>query len=124
MLIGSFDLMGLATPILIFAMGSPPPGTQQNPTGSAIQSLLIMGVMMALLYVVLLRPQTKRQKELAERIKTIRKGDKIITTGGVIAEVITVKDKSLSIRSADAKFEITRSAVAEITERSGEATAS
>ena len=105
-------------------MGSPPPGTQQNPTGSAIQSLLIMGVMMALLYVVLLRPQTKRQKELAERIKTIRKGDKIITTGGVIAEVITVKDKSLSIRSADAKFEITRSAVAEITERSGEATAS
>jgi len=83
-----------------------------------------MGVMMALLYVVLLRPQTKRQKELAERIKTIRKGDKIITTGGVIAEVITVKDKSLSIRSADAKFEITRSAVAEITERSGEATAS
>jgi preprotein translocase subunit YajC len=83
-----------------------------------------MGVMMALLYVVLLRPQTKRQKALAEKIKTIRKGDKIITTGGVIAEVVTVKDKSLSIRSADAKFEITRSAVAEITERSGEATAS
>ena len=79
---------------------------------------------MALLYVVLLRPQTKRQKELAEKIKTIRKGDKIITTGGVIGEVITVKDKSLSIRSADAKFEITRSAVAEITERSGETTAS
>lgn len=76
-----------------------------------------MGVMMVLLYVVLLRPQTKKQKELAAMIKNIRKGDKIITTGGVIGEVITVKEKSLSIRSADAKFEITRSAVAEITER-------
>jgi len=83
-----------------------------------------MGVMMVLLYVVLLRPQTKKQKELAAMIKNIRRGDKIITTGGVIGEVITVKEKSLSIRSADAKFEITRSAVAEITERSGEAAAS
>lgn len=83
-----------------------------------------MGVMMVLLYVVLLRPQTKKQKELAAMIKNIRRGDKIITTGGVIGEVITVKEKSLSIRSADAKFEITRSAVAEITERSGEPAAS
>jgi preprotein translocase subunit YajC len=43
-----------------------------------------------------------------------------VTSGGVIAVVITVKEKSLSVRSADAKFEITKSAVAEITERSGE----
>ena len=105
-------------------MGSPPPGTQQNPTGSAVSSLLIMGVMFVMLYVVLLRPQSKKQKELAAMVKNIRKGDKIITTGGVIGEVITVKEKSLSIRSVDAKFEITRSAVAEITERSGEASAS
>ncbi len=54
-------------------------------------------------------------------LKTIRAGDRIITNGGIVAVVITVKDKTLSIRSADAKLEITKSAVAEITERSGEA---
>ena len=71
-------------------------------------------------HVAFFRPQQKKQKAHAELLKTVRPGDKIVTSGGVIAVVITVKEKSLSVRSADAKFEITKSAVAEITERSGE----
>ncbi len=54
-------------------------------------------------------------------LKSVRPGDKIVTSGGVIGTVITVKEKTLSIRSADSKFEITKAAVTEITERSGEA---
>ncbi len=57
-------------------------------------------------------------------LKSIRAGDKILTTGGIIAVVVTVKEKSLSIRSADSKMEVARSAVAEITERSGESSES
>lgn len=123
MLIGSFDLMGLAIPALIFA-ASAPPGTQPDPRGAMISQVGFLVIMVVLFYFVLIRPQSKKQKEHAAMLKTVRKGDRIVTTGGVIGEVITVKEKSLSIRSADAKFEITRSAVAEITERSGEAAAS
>ena len=54
-------------------------------------------------------------------LKTVRPGDKIVTTGGVVGVIITVKEKTLSLRSGDAKFEITKAAIAEITERSGEA---
>ncbi len=115
--------MGLATPALIFA-ASTPPGTQADPRGAMISQVGFLVIMVVLFYFVLIRPQSKKQKEHAAMLKTVRKGDKIVTTGGVIAEVITVKEKSLSVRSADAKFEITRSAVAEITERSGEAGAS
>jgi preprotein translocase subunit YajC len=125
MLIGSFDLMGLATPTLIFAMGSAPAaGTQPDPRGAMISQVGFLVVMVVLFYFVLIRPQSKKHKDHAAMLKTVRKGDRIVTTGGVIGEVITVKDKSISIRSADAKFEITRSAVAEITERNGEASAS
>jgi len=53
-------------------------------------------------------------------LKTVKAGDKIVTSGGIVAVVITVKDKTLNVRSADAKFEITKSAVAEITEHGGE----
>ena len=81
-------------------------------------------VPLALLFVVfyfaLLRPQQKKAKDHAELLKTVRPGDKVVTTGGIVAVIVSVKEKTLSVRSADAKFEITKSAIAEITERSGE----
>ena len=77
-------------------------------------------LLVVVFYFALIRPQQKKQKQQAELLKAVRSGDRILTNSGIIATVITVKDKSLTIRSADAKFEITKSAVAEITERSGE----
>jgi preprotein translocase subunit YajC len=50
--------------------------------------------------------------------KNIKPGDKILTSGGIVGVVVGVKEKSLSIRSADAKLEILKSAVTDITERS------
>jgi preprotein translocase subunit YajC len=78
----------------------------------------------AVFYFVLLRPQQKRAREQADMLKSVKTGDKILTTGGVLGTVITVKEKSLSIRSADSKMEITKAAIAEIVERSGESSSS
>ena len=44
----------------------------------------------------------------------------MLTSGGIIGVVVTVKERSVTIRSADAKFEVAKSAVTDITERSGE----
>ena len=76
--------------------------------------------MFVMLYFVLLRPQQKKAKQQEALLKAIRPGDKIITSSGIVGVVITVKEKTLSIRSADAKLEITKAAVADVTERSGE----
>jgi preprotein translocase subunit YajC len=81
-------------------------------------------LLVVVFYFALIRPQQKRQKQQAELLKAVRSGDRIVTNSGIMATVITVKEKSLMIRSADAKFEITKSAVAEITERSGESSES
>jgi preprotein translocase, YajC subunit len=103
----------------LLAMGAPPAGTQQDPKGALISNLGVMVLLFVMFYFALIRPQQKKQKEHAALLKNVRAGDKIVTTGGVIAIVITVKDSSLSVRSADSKFEITKSAIAEITERGG-----
>jgi preprotein translocase subunit YajC len=106
----------------VLAMGAPPQ------PGQPAQSPLVMMVPMVLLFIifyfVLIRPQQKKAKQQAEMLKTVKSGDKVVTTSGIIATVITVKEDSISIRSADAKFEITKGAIAEIRERSGESSAS
>ncbi len=101
-----------------------PPGTQPDPRGQAITTIGMLVIMVVMFYFVLIRPQSKKAKEHAEMLKTVKAGDRIVTTGGVVATVVNVKEKTLSIRSADSKFEITKAAVAEITERGGEASES
>ena len=103
----------------LLAMGNPQ-GDGKTQT-SPVASLGFMAIMMVMFYFLLIRPQQKKAKQQQEMLKTIKSGDKIVTTSGIIATVITVKDDSVSVRAADSKFEITKGAVAEIRERSGEA---
>lgn len=66
-------------------------------------------------YFLLIVPQRKRQKELQELIGNLKAGDKIVTTGGIMATITAVRDASLLIRSADKSIlEISRSAVARL----------
>ena len=81
--------------------------------GGLLPMLLIIGVF----YVLLIRPQQKRQKQLQETISQLKAGDRIVTTGGVIGTITTVRDTSFLILSADkSMLEIARSAVAGIDE--------
>ena len=105
----------------ILAMAPPAKdGQQPNIFGSLVPMILIF----IIFYFILIRPQQKKAKEQQEMLKTVKTGDKIVTTSGIIATVITVKEDSVSVRSADSKFEITKGAIAEIRERSGEASSS
>ena len=75
--------------------------------------LLIIGVF----YVLLIRPQQKRQRELQETIAQLKAGDRIVTNGGIIGVITNVRDTSFLIRSADKSIlEISRSAVAGVEE--------
>lgn len=80
-----------------------------------------MILMVVVFYFILIRPQQKKAKELAEQIKSLKKGDKVLTNGGIIGVVISVREKSATIRSDESKFEILKSSVAEITERGNSA---
>lgn len=83
----------------------------------ALGGLLPMLLIIAVFYVLLIRPQQKRQKQLQETISQLKAGDRIVTTGGVIGTITTVRDTSFLIRSAEKSIlEIARSSVAGIDE--------
>lgn len=79
--------------------------------GFLLPMLLVFGVF----YLLLIRPQQKKQRQLQAQIADLKAGDKIVTTGGVIGTITAVKDTSFLLRSADKSIlEIARSAVAGI----------
>ena len=114
-----FERMNFDAFQALLAMGMPPPadGKQRNPTGDLVYSMGLLVIFGLMFYVVLIRPQQKKAKEHTELIKALRPGDKVLTSGGILGVVISVKDKSVSIRSADTKLEVLKSAVSEITEK-------
>ena len=80
-----------------------------------LAQLLPLFLIIAVFYLLLIRPQQKRQRQLQETIATLKIGDKIVTTGGIIGVITTVRDSSFLIRSADKSIlEIARSAIADI----------
>jgi preprotein translocase subunit YajC len=107
---------------VMLALGpAPQPG---QPAPPAWVSMVPLALLVVVFYFALIRPQQKKAKDHANLLKAVRAGDKIVTSSGIVAVVVTVKEKTLTVRSADAKFEITKSAIAEITERSGESSES
>src|SRR5687767_4058049 len=90
----------------------------QNGLGGLAQLLPIVLIILVF-YVVLIRPQQKRQRQLQETISSLKIGDRVVTTGGVIGVITTVRETSFLIRSADKSIlEIARSAIAGIDEES------
>ena len=107
-------------PVLAMGQAPAPAGTAANPTAQSANFVLMMVVMVMMFYFVLIRPQQKKAKDHAALLKNVKPGDRILTSSGIVGVVLTVKEKTLTLRSADTKLEVTKAAIAEITERSGE----
>jgi preprotein translocase subunit YajC len=81
--------------------------------GGIVPMVLIIGVF----YILLIRPQQQRQRKLQETIAQLKAGDTIITTGGIIGTITSVKETSFLIKSAEKTIlEVARTAVAGIDE--------
>lgn len=96
---------------LFLAQGAPAGGQAQPWT--MLPMLVLMVVMIGFMFF----SQSKKAKQHAAMLKTIKPGDRVVTASGILGTVVTVKDTAVTIRSGDAKLELTKSAVAEITER-------
>jgi len=75
--------------------------------------LLPMVLVFGVFYLLLIRPQQRKQRELQSTIAQLKAGDRVITTGGIVGKITEVRDTSFLIRSADKTIlEIARTAVA------------
>ncbi len=68
-----------------------------NTGDSAITSLIMFGLIFAVMYFFMIRPQIKKQKKEREYRSKLKKGDKIITIGGLHAKITDVKEDTLII---------------------------
>jgi preprotein translocase subunit YajC len=105
------SLIGVA-----YAMGTPPAGGDAAAGGSIIGSLgpfLPLFLIIIIFYLFLWMPQKKERKKHAEKLKTLKKGDKIITSGGIHGIVANAAGDPIKVKVADnVKIDISRSAVA------------
>jgi len=71
-----------------------------------------------LLYLFMIRPQQKKQKQWQSMLASIKSGDKITTTGGIRGTIISMKEDSMVIRVApdNLKLEVARNAIASVTQ--------
>ena len=70
-------------------------------------------------YFLILRPQTKRQKETQKMIENLKKGDRVLSSGGIYGEVVDVKGDTVILRVAEnVKLEFAKSAVVSMAPKS------
>src|SRR5690625_3716730 len=95
----------------------------QTGTGTGFEFLLPLAVMFAIFYFFLLRPQQRHQKRRKEMLDGLRRGDKVITIGGIHGEITAIHDDKIKLRIAESiEIDMNRTAVRQVRESGGEAT--
>ena len=84
--------------------------------GGGITMLLPL-LLIPVLYLVMIRPQQKRQKQWQSMLSSIKPGDKVTTAGGIRGTILSIKDDVIIIKVAPdgIKMEIAKSAIASVT---------
>ena len=100
------------TGLPILAMLTPAPG-QSGGAGMAIFLLQLLAFV-AIFWFLLIRPQRQQAKKHEQLLKALKKGDEVVTAGGVVGEIVHIKDDRLTIRSGDAKLIVERERVTKI----------
>ena len=83
--------------------------------GPELNTFIFFGVMIAIMYFMMIRPQMKKQKELKAMIDSIAKGTEVVTNGGILGRVNKVKDDYLVVEIApNIEVVVQRNAVANV----------
>lgn len=93
------------------------PLLQGQPQGSPYMTIVMFALIFVIFYFFIIRPQNKKQKETEKMINALKKGDKIITIGGIHGEVTAVREseKTIVIKVEDgSKIEFSRTAIASV----------
>jgi len=96
-------------------------GTPASPLSGILVPFLCIGI---IFYFLIIRPQSKKQKEQAAMVSSLKSGDKVVTSGGIHGILLGVKDTTVTVKIADnVKIEVDKSAVTAVEKRGDEAAA-
>ena len=84
-------------------------------SGSMMASLMPIFLIFVVFYLFIIRPQNKKQKETERMISSLKKGDKVMTIGGIYGVVSSAKDKTVIVKVDDnCKIEFSKSAISSV----------
>jgi preprotein translocase subunit YajC len=94
-----------------------------SPGGSLAPFLFQLAAISAIIYFFMIRPQQKQRKQHEERLRNLKRGDVIVTTGGIVGEIVHMRDTGtaersmddqLTIKSAESRLIIERGRIAKV----------
>lgn len=83
--------------------------------GMGIALIVQLVLIVAIFYFLLILPQRREQKRHREMLAALRPGDAIVTNGGVMGEIIQIKDEQVTLKSGDARLVVERARIAKKT---------
>jgi preprotein translocase subunit YajC len=93
----------------------------QMPGGQLPGMIFMYGMIFAIFYFVLIRPQQQQRKKHDEVVKSLKKGDEIVTAGGLVGEVVAIQakdapamDDKITIKSGDARLVVERGRIVRV----------
>ena len=101
--------------VLAFLQGAP---------ASSPLSFLPIVLIFGIFYFLIIRPQRKQQERHRQLLASLQRGDRVVTSGGIIGEVIHLKDDEVTVKSGESRLIVLRSNIANILNRSVEASTS
>jgi len=89
----------------------------EGSSADLISSLLPLVALFAIFYFLIIRPQQKQAKTHKEMVENLKKGDKIVTNGGLIVEIIKVEENHFVVKNSDgSEMKLIREFVAKLLE--------
>ncbi len=104
----AFLMLGSAAPA-----GAPGNQSSMPPWANLVPLILVFVAM----YILLFLPQQRKAKQHTALIKSLKSGDKVVTTAGIVGVIVSIRDQNVTIRSDDTKLEVVKSSIQEVTER-------
>ena len=100
----------MINPAFLFLMGQPAGGASGQ--SNALVTFLPLLLVFVVFYFFMIRPQMKKQKEMNNYRNSLKKGDRVVTTGGIYGKIYEVKDNHVMLEvGGDLKLKVDKSAL-------------
>lgn len=87
-------------------------------SGSGISVLLFqVALIFGIFYFLIIRPQRRQRAQHEKLLASLQKGDQIVTSGGIVGEVVHLKDNEITIRSGESKLVVLRANITNVLNR-------
>ena len=97
--------------VFLFLVSCAPPGTEGSES-SPLFAILPFVLIFGLFYLLILRPQQKQRKKMDDLLKNLKRGDKVITAGGIHGRIINTEDEVVTVEIAKGiNIQVSRSSI-------------